>query len=276
MISDGSLNFPDNLYALALLVSLAALVSKRTRVFVVWALLATLLRYPGGVVIGIMGASMFLVAPKSRRGTLNALAHFMLPLALFCGGMLVMGIRSGLLAEWFYSLYWETVPEHFQNNANAAPMLLRPIIFNLKWLVVGGGVLLLALPFRGVLSRVCTLTALAYMPFLAFIDHHSNHYFLPLILFSALAACSSVSLVDPKKRPQWTFLLTLFSLLLFLASHHGKAAVERFGDTVSVPHETLPLGPEDEGPTPPEDAPQEEALPPKETEQDSTAETSKE
>jgi len=264
MIRDGSINFPDNLYALALLVSAAGLVSRRTRVFVVWAVLAALLRYPGAVVVGMAGGALFLLAPKQRRSTVDALARFTLVIAIFCAGMLVWGIRSGLLDAWFYSLYWETVPEHFQNNANAAPLLIRPIVFNLKWMCVGGGLLIVAFPFRGTLSRVMAVTALAYMPFLAFIDHHSNHYFLPLILMAALSACASVAHTKESRRRTWALVVALTSCILFLSSHQGRSAVERFSDRISVPHRTLPLGPEGEATTPPEDAPEEEVVTPPE------------
>ena len=71
--------------------------------------------------------------------------------------------------------------EHFNNNPEALPLWQRPLLF-LKILgLVGGGAVLASLPFRGTLSRVAMATALLYAPFLAFIDHFSNHYFLPLL-----------------------------------------------------------------------------------------------
>ena len=74
MINDGSINFPDSLYALALLVSVVSLAGRRTGIFVLWATLATLLRYPGAVVVGMAGAILFVLAPKQRRNTVDALA----------------------------------------------------------------------------------------------------------------------------------------------------------------------------------------------------------
>lgn len=257
MINDGSLNFPDSLYALALLVSVASLAGRRTGIFVLWATLATLLRYPGAVVVGMAGAILFVLAPKQRRNTVDALARFTLILAGFCCLMLIAGARSGQLDEWFYSLYWETIPEHFQNNANAAPLGLRPIIFNLKWLAVGGAVLFLGIPFRGTLSKLAAGTALAYMPFLAFIDHQSNHYFLPLILLAALASTASVLRAEPRRRPTLVVTLAILSGLLYLSSHRSRAAVEGWSEKISVPHETIPLGPDEDAATPPEDAPEE-------------------
>jgi len=255
MVHDGSINFPDNLYALALLTSIASLVSRRTRVFVLWAALATLLRYPGAVVVGMAGAALFALAPERRRDTVDALARFALVLAAFCGMMLLWGVRSGQLDAWFYSLYWETIPEHFQNNSQAAPLAFRPMIFLLKWLFVGGGILFLALPLRGILSRVAAATALAYVPFLAFIDHHSNHYFLPLILLAALAACGSIAQLSGATRQRAAIAIAVVAGILSLGAFRGRYAVEDFAERISIAHETIPIGPDEDGPTPPEDAP---------------------
>lgn len=256
MVSDGSINFPDNFYTLALLASVTALVSRRTRVFIMWAALASLLRYPGAVVVGMAGAALFAVAPTRRRDTLDALAQFALVLAAFCGLMLIWGLRSGQLDAWFYSLYWETVPEHFQNNAHAAPLVYRPLIFLLKWLFVGGGILIFAFPFRSVLSRVAVITALGYFPFLAFIDHTSNHYFLPLIVLASLAACASVSQLSGLTRRRAVAALALCSGLLYLGAFRGRSAVEDFAEQIAVVHETIPIGPDETAPTPAEDAPE--------------------
>jgi len=258
MIHDGSINFPDNLYTLALLTSITALVSRRTRVFVLWALLASLLRYPGAVVVGMAGAILFALAPDRRRHTLNDMARFGLILAIFCGMMLIQGLRSGLLDAWFYSLYWETVPEHFQNNANAAPVAYRPIIFLMKWIFVGGGVLILALPLRSMLSRVAIGTALAYFPFLAFIDHTSNHYFLPLVVLAAMGAGASICQLNGQRRRRAIAALALLSGLLYLGAFRGRTAVEDYAERISIAHETIPIGPDEDSPTPPEDAPEDQ------------------
>jgi uncharacterized membrane protein len=258
MIHDGSINFPDNLYTLALLTAIIALVSRRTRVFVLWAALASLLRYPGAVVIGVAGAALFALAPTRRKNTLDSLARFALVLAVFCGVMLFWGLRSEQLDAWFYSLYWETVPEHFQNNAHAAPLVFRPLIFLMKWFFVGGGVLLIAIPFRSLLSRVAVLTALGYFPFLAFIDHTSNHYFLPLIMLAALAATASVCQLSGTNKKRAVASLALLSGLLYLGAFRGRTAVEDFAEQVSIAHETIPTGPDENAPTPPEDAPEDQ------------------
>ncbi len=199
MVSDGSMNFPDNLYALALLTAVVALVGGRTRLFVLWALLAATLRYPGAVVVALAGASLVAVDPAKRRRVVEMLVRFGLGIAVFCGLMLVAGIASGRLETWLFALYFETIPEHF-GHAGALPVLRRPLEFSRIWLLVGGGVALLGLPWRARLSKVALMTALLYAPFLAFIDHFSHHYFLPLIALVSTSTVASIGAVEDAGR----------------------------------------------------------------------------
>lgn len=202
MVSDGSLNFPDSLYALALVIAVVALAVGRVRIFVLWAVAAALLRYPGAVVTVMAGGMAFLLDRSRRRRALISLARFGLILAMVCGVMLVVGALSGSLQTWFFALYFETVPEHFRNHADALPWLSRPPEFLRLWALFGGGVVLLGLPLRGRLSKLALGTALLYFPFLAFIDHFSHHYFLPLVGLVSVATCASIALVEEPKRRQ--------------------------------------------------------------------------
>lgn len=195
MVHDGSLNFPDPLFALALLLCVTAAASGRMRLFVLWALLATLLRYPGAVVATFAAAAVLALDPGRRAAARRALERFGFILAAFCLVMLGAGFVSDRLETWLYALYFETIPEHFRNNPDAPAFGLRPLHFFWFWAQVGGVLLVLAVPFRGGLARVAAATALLYAPFLAFIDHMSHHYFLPLVAFAALAAVSSASRV---------------------------------------------------------------------------------
>jgi hypothetical protein len=196
MVVDGSLNFPDSMYAMALVVSVVALCSGRVRVFVAWALLAATLRYPGAVVIALAGFTLLALDEQKRRRITHALVRFGFGIALFCGVMLLIGLATRKLDVWLFALYFETIPEHFNNNPEALPMLQRPVEFVKLWALFGGGVLLLAIPWRGKLSKVALGTALLYAPFLAFIDHFSHHYFLPLIGLATIAACASVAKLE--------------------------------------------------------------------------------
>ena len=214
MVSDGSMNFPDNLFACALVLAIVSLVTGRSHIFVLWAMLAALLRYPGAVVILLAGVSLLAVDKQRRVQVIDGLMRFALAIALFCGVMLVVGVLSGILPTWLYALYFETIPEHFHNAPGDAPDLLRrPLHFLRIWMFVGGGLLLLAVPFRGRLAKVSALTATLYFPFLAFIHHHSHHYFLPLVALAGLSACASIANdPEPKRR------LGLASLAFALAA----------------------------------------------------------
>jgi hypothetical protein len=218
MVSDGSMNFPDNLYALALLTATVTLVGGRTRLFLLWALLAATLRYPGAVVVGLAGVCLVVVDPRKRRKVIEMLVRFGLGIAVFCGLMLVAGIASGRLATWLFALYFETIPEHF-GHAGALPVLQRPIVFSHMLVLVGGGVALLGVPFRGRLSKVALGTALLYTPFLAFIDHFSHHYFLPLIALLTTSTVASIGhIAEPKKRGLVAGAAAVLSVVLFALS----------------------------------------------------------
>jgi hypothetical protein len=191
MVSDGSMNFPDSLYALALVLSVVLLVTGRTRTFLLWAFLATILRYPGAVVVLLATASLALLRADLRRRVIDAAMRFGLAVAAFCGVMLLVAVLTGALDQWLFALWFETIPEHFDNNPEAPALWRRPLLFLQIWGLVGGGAVIASLPFRGTLSRVALATALLYAPFLAFIDHFSHHYFLPLIALVAASAASN-------------------------------------------------------------------------------------
>ena len=199
MISDGSMNFPDSLYALALLLSVVLLVTGRARTFLVWAFLATILRYPGAVVIGLAAGSLALLRADLRRRVIDAAMRFGLGVALFCGVMLIVAVLTGALDQWLFALWFETIPEHFNNNPEALPLWRRPLLFFKIWALVGGAAVFASLPFRGTLSRVALATALLYAPFLAFIDHFSHHYFLPLIALVAMTAAANAGAAPTEK-----------------------------------------------------------------------------
>ncbi len=198
MVSDGSMNFPDNLFALGIFISVVALCTNRQRIFVLWAVLTALLRYPGVAVIGFAGASLMLLDAKRRIQTTEAMVKLGLAIGLFCGVMLGVGGLLGLLPTWLYALYFETIPEHFHNPGEGAdPLFKRPVVFFRMWMICGGGALLFAWPFRNQMSRVMSITALLYFPCLAFIHHYSHHYFLPLIGLAVLAPVASIASREP-------------------------------------------------------------------------------
>ena len=203
MVADGSLNFPDSLYAMALVVSVVALVTGRLRVFILWALLAAVLRYPGAVVVALSGFCLLALDKAKRRRIIDALIRFGFGIAVFCGVMLLAGLAAGKIDTWLFALYFETIPEHFDNNPDALPLLQRPLEFLRQWALFGGAVVLLAIPLRGRLGKVALGTALLYAPFLAFIDHFSHHYFLPLIGLAGVSATASLAKVESDGTRRW-------------------------------------------------------------------------
>jgi len=223
MVSDGSMNFPDSLYALALVLCVALLVTGRTRTFVVWAFLATILRYPGAVVVALAAMSLAFLRADLRQRVVDAAMRFGLAVAAFCGVMLMVAVATGALDQWLFALWFETIPEHFNNNPEADPLWRRPLVFLKIWMLVGGGAVFASLPFRGTLSRVALATALLYAPFLAFIDHFSHHYFLPLIGLVAVAAASNAAAAEQEKARVMdaAVFAGLATTLYFVARHLG-------------------------------------------------------
>ncbi len=199
MVSDGSMNFPDSLYALGLVAAVALLVTGRTRTFLLWGFLAAVLRYPGAVVVLLAALALAGLRADLRRRVVDAVMRFGLGIAAFCGGMLLIAVLSGSLEQWLFALWFETVPEHFDNNPDALPLWRRPLEFGRIWLLVGGGAVVASLPFRGTLCRVALATALLYAPFLAFIDHFSHHYFLPLIGLVGLGVAANAAAAPTEK-----------------------------------------------------------------------------
>lgn len=218
MISDGSMNFPDSLYALALALSVVLLVTGKTRTFLLWAGLATVLRYPGAVVVVLAVLSLAFLRPDLRRRAIDAAMRFGLGVALFCGVMLLVAVATGALDAWLFALWFETIPEHFDNNPEALALWRRPLEFLRIWGLVGGGAALAAIPLRNTLSRVALATALLYAPFLAFIDHFSHHYFLPLLAFVGVAVCANVGAGDARSRVQDAAVFAVVAAGLFVAA----------------------------------------------------------
>lgn len=200
MLQPGSVNFPDSLYAAALIAGMSALRSDSTARFVLLALIAGLLRYPGVVVL-LMAAGLHAWAFSDGRirARLGPLAAGVAALATVFA---LAALLSQQLQDWLFILWFETVPEHFANNAEAAPIWQRPATFYWTWLRYSGFGLLFALPLRTQGSRWVMATALATSLLLAFIDHFPTHYFLPLLAMGGVAvACNCAGL--PKRWQGW-------------------------------------------------------------------------
>ncbi len=223
MANDGSANFPDNLFALGILASVLFALRDLPRTFVAFALAATVLRYPGATVVGFSLIGLWVWAPSRRRQAFRLGRGMVLGVGGFCLAMLLWGGLSGLLSQWLKVIHFETLPEHFRNNQDPLPIAQRPIEFIRQLTVFTGFLFPFALPAQGRVARITLTTALLYIPFLAFIDHFSHHYFLPLLPLVGVAAVSNgLSLSSPGLR--WGVILLQGALGLL-----GLVMAQRWG-----------------------------------------------
>ena len=192
MATPGSTNFPDTLYTAALLAGLLALLrtsllDKPNR-FAGIGLAAGLLRYPGTIVLTIWALLQRLLL---ERKAFPAIVRLWTVVALVAAAIGLGGAATGQLGEWLDILWFETGPEHFQNNQEAPPILERPQIFYTEWAhfmgfkgsfglaawaILAGFILWADRNARWILSCI-----LVYSLLLCTIDHFPSHYFLPLV-----------------------------------------------------------------------------------------------
>jgi len=211
MLQPGSINFPDSLYAAALLGGAASLLSRdgATRLTLL-GLSAGLLRYPGTITITLW--AIFLGRRTPWR-SLTILWGTVLGLAalLACGAA-----ATGQLGEWLDILYFETIPEHYANNAEAPAFWSRPWQFYKTWFAYTGGALLLVLPLASRTSRWLTGCAVAYSLMLCTIDHLTTHYFLPLVALTAAAIATNATGLKHRLLRVFLPLIALFLAGLFI------------------------------------------------------------
>jgi hypothetical protein len=104
-----------------------------------------------------------------------------------------LALATGHLGEWMHILWFETGPEHYQNNQEAAPLLERPLAFYTEWArlmgfgALGKAALLAWAAMVGFVvwadrhARWILASVLLYSLLLCTIDHFPSHYFLPLV-----------------------------------------------------------------------------------------------
>jgi len=206
MMVPGSINFPDSLYAAALLGGLTALYERSgAGRLTVLGLGAGLLRYPGTITITLWALLLGRRAPWRSVGILWG-AVFSLSAALALGAAL-----TGDLSEWLRILYFETIPEHYANNPEAPPIWSRPWPFYKTWFAYTGGALALVLPLASRNSRWIASCAIVYSLMLCTIDHLTTHYFLPLLALSA--ACIATNTAGLRHRV-WQSIMAILGLIL--------------------------------------------------------------
>ncbi len=213
MIEPASTNFPDSLYAAAVLAVALALTSKRTGWLVATGIAAGLLRWPGVVLTTIVVLCWYRTQggrPWRLLGRLWAVVAIGILLA-------AIGVWVGELEDLLFILYFETFPEHWHGNYDIAQLASRiPGFYGLWAMYTGGGLILAALGWFGADGqarrglRFVLGAIVIYSLFLCTIDHHPTHYFLPLV------ACTGVAVVAASATTTRPALRTAFPTLCLL------------------------------------------------------------
>ena len=211
MVVPGSTNFPDSLYTAALIGGLASLAQLRhrqaTRRYALLGTAAGLLRYPGTVVLTLAGVLQWIVLGQRPW---RAIRTLWLTIAAVAAAIGVAGLIGGHFQEWLSSLWFETGPEHWDNNQEAPPLLHRPLEFYGEWARYQGfgrlgsaalpvwSLMALGLLVSNKGARWVLGTALGYSLILCTIDHFPSHYFLPLVAMMGLAMALTTN--QPRSR----------------------------------------------------------------------------
>jgi hypothetical protein len=204
MIEPGSFDFPDSLYTAAVVGGLAALLGRGPVRTGLLAVAASLLRYPGAVLIAGSALLSSLLSGRLARLVKPALVS-----AGVAAGLLSLvalaGLLSGNLAEWWKILWFETFEEHWHGEADPRVLLARAPWFYWTWIVYAGGAPLLALIGARGPSLHILLSAACYSLLLCTIDHSPTHYFLPLVHLSVVALGAGAGTL-PQRPVRWLVL----------------------------------------------------------------------
>ncbi len=201
MLVDGSMaNFPDPLYALAILAAILALVDGDLSLFGGAGMAAALLRYPGAFVVTAAAVLDGWLTGRDRRADRHLLA-FWLPFAAAVCALVVAGAAGGRLESWWGTVWFENTTEHFHGDYRLRSLLPRIPHFYAAWYAYAGPLLLLALPVRGRRAALPLALALVYSALMCTADHLSPHYFLPLIALTGVSAAVNLGCWTAGARP---------------------------------------------------------------------------
>ena len=212
MFDPGSTNFPDSLYAAALIGGVGSLfrASKSdgdSWWVVAFAIAAGALRYPGVIITSLAGVLMWLLAKRAAWRSLRLLWVSVGLIAIVVFGS---AWQLGQLDHLVFTLWFETGPEHYHGNYGLLSMLQRAPEFFYKWIsYLGFGnswVIGILFSFGAAVwilvanktSRWILATTLCYGALLSTIDHSPTHYFLPLVGLTGLSIVSASSTLRNK------------------------------------------------------------------------------
>ena len=140
----------------------------------------------------------------------RAIRTLWLTIAAVAAAIGVAGLIGGHFQEWLSILWFETGPEHWDNNQEAPPLLHRPLEFYGEWARYQGfgrlgsaalpvwSLMALGLLVSNKGARWVLGTALGYSLILCTIDHFPSHYFLPLVAMMGLAMALTTN--QPRSR----------------------------------------------------------------------------
>ena len=222
MLEPASHNFPDSLYAAAVVSLVPMLVHGGAVRYGLAGVLTQALRWPGTVVSAIvLGAAAFWMR-EDVRGRLGALVG----LVALGGVVALVAVFTGDAEDLAFILYFETFPEHWHGDYGAGSLLPRiPHFYGLWAAYTGGGVVLALLaafgprnPARSGLRTVLTVAVL-YSTFLCTIDHHPTHYFLPLVALVGPAMVAAAGSIRSRPVAHALVAAQLVGLLWFLSGN---------------------------------------------------------
>ena len=222
MLEPASHNFPDSLYAAAVVGLIAAVSQGGALRFGLLGTLTQALRWPGTVVASIALAAWALLHREDVRARFGTL------IGLIALGGLVAGLAvlTGDAEDLGFILYFETFPEHWHDDYQATNLLPRAPQFYALWAAyTGGGIVLAVLAAFGPRNahrtslRAVLLVAIAYSLFLCTIDHHPTHYFLPLVALTGPCVVAASAAVGGGLRGSVLAGLQLLGVAWFLSGN---------------------------------------------------------
>ena len=219
MLEPASANFPDSLYAAAILGVATAAAGGRGGALGGMGIWAQALRWPGAVLSTFMAVG-FAVFTRARpwRGL------GLLWAGVGLGALVALAAAAlGQADDLLFILYFETFPEHWHGEYAPPELAARVPGFYLSWLTYTGGGLLVATlgafgarnPPRSAL-RALLFAALAYSALLCTIDHHPTHYFLPLVGLTGPMVVAAAAAARPRLLRSALPMLVLAGLWAFL------------------------------------------------------------
>ena len=222
MLEPASHNFPDSLYAAAVVGLITAVAQGGALRFGLLGAVTQALRWPGTVVATFVLAAWALFQREDVRTRLGSLVGLVALGGLVAG----LAVLTGDAEDLGFILYFETFPEHWHGDYKAGNLLARVPGFYAMWAAyTGGGIVLAVLATLGPRNphrtslRAMVSVALVYSLLLCTIDHHPTHYFLPLVALTGPCVVAASAAVGGGLRGNVLAGLQLVGVAWFLSGN---------------------------------------------------------